>query len=677
MKIVLCLPYEEAATKTLLWANSEKEVDFLHNPEEATRCTVSFAASELNTYLKKFIPDCEISFSNEMSDTDFSVAIRAQKTDRSDSFTMIPAENGVIIEGAGRTGALYGAYEFLRMQGFAWLYPGEMGTVIPAWDGELHKPAEKKVFEPSMNRTRGFEFEGKAKDTTEFWYWMARNRLNMATYRPYNGDLQRKLGFWFKAGGHIFEDILEPDRRLPSGNTIWEEHPEWYGTPESGELTKDMAQGIQFCVSNDELLEFLAKEFLVKVRTDWKDADLIDVWGFDTWGKNCQCEACKKLGNGTDHILRLLSFLRDYVNEHLDREVRLVGCSYEGTNTIHPPVNEFPQNLRDAGDFLNFAPIIRCYEHEMKVHCSYNKLYHEVLEGWRGMPLMILEYYNVSKFEDLPFLFTDTMRKDFPLYYDLGIRSTTYMHVPMIEWGVRDLTQLLFAQLSWDVNTDVDAFLDTYFQQRYGIAAEEMKQAYRLIEDAARYCTSWRAWKERSVLSLLMNWNGQKPDAPLPVDDHLGDTAAEKAKVSVKQLEQAYEIAAKAKQKVMERFLQEHSFTGGIPKNPTDVAFQAQKCECAYELRVAEDMRGIVYGRDAMELIGLFVEYHNALYEGTDDSTVWNRIRELAERMEGYYAPMTYTYPDPGILCKDALTRTQLKGVYNRCMQDRMNRGLY
>ena len=65
---------------------------------------------------------------------------------------------------------------------------------------------------------------------------------------------------------------------------------------------------------------------------------------------------------------------------------------------------------------------------------------------------MVGEYYNVSKFADLPYLFPSVMIKDFQYYKTLSIKGMTYMHLPMTEWGVRNLTQVLFARLSSDIS---------------------------------------------------------------------------------------------------------------------------------------------------------------------------------------------------------------------------------
>jgi hypothetical protein len=87
--------------------------------------------------------------------------------------------------------------------------------------------------------------------------------------------------------------------------------------PSNGERIKANALNVQFCVTNDELNEFLGNELLHKLNSDWKQAHRIDIWGFDTWGNTCCCEKCKALGNGSDQALCLLSALRKCIDNAL------------------------------------------------------------------------------------------------------------------------------------------------------------------------------------------------------------------------------------------------------------------------------------------------------------------------------------------------------------------------
>ena len=51
MNISVLLPYEKASKYYAKWAGEEKKIYFEENPFEAQRCTLSYAAAELCTYL--------------------------------------------------------------------------------------------------------------------------------------------------------------------------------------------------------------------------------------------------------------------------------------------------------------------------------------------------------------------------------------------------------------------------------------------------------------------------------------------------------------------------------------------------------------------------------------------------------------------------------------------------
>ena len=61
MKITIILPYADAVRNYRIWAHEEEKIDFRHEKERACRCTVSFAAEELESYLKRMGFDAIVS----------------------------------------------------------------------------------------------------------------------------------------------------------------------------------------------------------------------------------------------------------------------------------------------------------------------------------------------------------------------------------------------------------------------------------------------------------------------------------------------------------------------------------------------------------------------------------------------------------------------------------------
>lgn len=384
-KINIVLPFEKAEQYVNLWAFEEEEIDFEKEKARGERCTMCFGAAEMVKYLTVMGFSAAVSSAEEENAVNI-LLICGGGEEKDCSFAFIPRQNGFEILGGSRTGVLYGCYEFLKQQGIRWYAPGSHYEFIPKHSAGLKLPQEKMTFLPEMSRGRGFDFEGILKESADLCLWMARNKLNIASYRVHTDSLMKKLGMTYKVGGHIFEKMLNPDTITENGDAFWEAHNDWYGTPENGEKEKYLALSTQFCVSNDELICYLAENVIRLLNTEWKNASRVDIWGFDTWGKTCSCERCKKLGNGTDKTLHFMSKLRQKINDSgFDRKIELVMCAYEGTSTVQPPQNAIPPNLKENGDLIVFYPITRCYAHDFSDRdCDRNKMFCEALEaGWQ------------------------------------------------------------------------------------------------------------------------------------------------------------------------------------------------------------------------------------------------------------------------------------------------------
>ena len=524
---------------------------------------------------------------------------------------------------------------------------------------------------------RGFAQEGLTKESAELLIWMARNRLNLVGHGAHTHKLMKKLGIISREGGHFFDKIIDPDRIMPSGKTLWEEHPEWYGVPNEWEFIKENAFYTQPCSSQPEGLDFLAEGLVDLLMTRWKHGDEVDIWGFDVWGSVCHCPGCEKLGNGTDQNLALASRFRDYLNKarkegRLDRDVKMALCAYEGTTTLEAPLNPIPQNLIDAGDFILYAPIVRCYEHSFgDASCSYNAMYDNVLKGWNDIEnrigIMVLEYYNVSKLEDLPILFTKVLQDDFKQYFKRGVRGFTYMHLPLTNWGVRAITQLLYAELPWNPDMDVDAYVAEYLQNRYGDYHEEMAIVYDEIERAWSKCTSWRAWKRENLLRQMIGWDGKLPQEPLHVDDHFGtpEGMEKMGEESERLLNDAYARLDRILQDAKNNYVPDGS--GAVAVNPIQQMKMQRNNMLLYAL--GEDKRMLIYGVDTMALMLRMGKYYNALYarDFALADALWQEIDALEQKMESYYVPLVYQPHYAEVYSYSALRRTQLTAPLQRC----------
>lgn len=683
MNTTIILPFADAESRTAIWADEEEKIDFRCEHDRAARCTTAFGAMELKRYLVRTVVFAiSVSFCSRRPSKGFFIELRIRDhASKDERFSLIPCRRGIVISGYGRTGLLYGVYEFLRLQGWRWFAPDRTGEISPTPRKSLVLPKTRMEYKSSMRLGRGFDFEGASKESAELLLWMARNRLNIAGFRPATGALGEKLGMSLVSGGHVFESILNPDRVMASGKTLWEEHEDWFGLPADSNRKKETAIRTQFCVSQSDLIKFLGEELLDRVMGVWKAAERIYISGFDTWRGTCTCACCRKLGTGTDQMLFFVSSLRAFFDRarnrgRLDHNVRLVVCAYEGTCTILGPQKSFPKNMIDAGDYVVFYPINRCYAHDFcDDSCVDNISYKTAMRSWSArmpaiFPVMIGEYYNVSKFEDLPLLFTTRIANDLLGYYKLGARGMTYMHVPLVNWGMRTLTQLLYAQLTWDVDTDVSVFLKEYFDNWYGPHSRKMRQVYDLIEEAWHFIAQWRNWSIRSVLSQLLLWNGAKPQQPLSLNAHFitSAKAVKSGRRSIKLLKEALKI-------IDEAYVQNHRIAArksAISNIKTVVnPAEADKIERKdqYGMRLGEDRRLLIYGIDTMKIMTELVAYHDALYNEDSFSAdlAWKRIEDSAKSLDSYFIPICFKVAGVGLESKDALTRSQVRELVQRC----------
>ena len=195
MKIHIVVPYQNAGTQYKVWANEEEDITFRKEKDRANRCTICFAAVELETYLRKI--GFQTSVSEEKQDALYNVELRlstglnAEDNTSGQEFTYFSFTKGLIIEGNGRIGILYGVYELLKLQGICWLNPWE--EILPKSVERLIVP-EKKHYKPAFPLGRGFCQEGALKESKLLWLWMARNKMNLSAYHAQTAKFQKKLG---------------------------------------------------------------------------------------------------------------------------------------------------------------------------------------------------------------------------------------------------------------------------------------------------------------------------------------------------------------------------------------------------------------------------------------------------------------------------------------------------
>lgn len=469
--------------------------------------------------------------------------------------------DAVVLTGGSRIGVMYAAFAYAEREGVRYTEPG-----LPEFRPELRDPArEFDVREAPSYVTRG-TFSSFIDGDDDFLLWMARNRMNFTKFRnmEHRHAMLKKLGIAASVGGHevyyrfadtsmeypykhaVYGGEGKPDDpypvsplcRAPSGEngtfTYGDAHPEWYALV-NGErrMQRDLESylklgyktGDNICNGNPDCVREicrLATECLIS--GDWKYADFVDVCALDngTW---CDCEACRAMGNLSTRLLMLAYELDKTIKQaqregRIRRKIRLAIPAYH--ETLPAPDRPLPDDFDYDTISVVFFPIERCFAHDFDdTACESNRMLLDLWRPWttdahgnyKGS-LFVGEYYNVSSFAAMPFVFAKRILHDIPYYYRCGARNFHYMHITARDRGIIALNDWLYARMLWNVDADGEALLRDYFTARYGASADRVRAVYEDIERFAAGCKYWKHYRfapDGTKPSLRKRLNGDGP----------------------------------------------------------------------------------------------------------------------------------------------------------------------
>lgn len=571
----------------------EKSIDWSDkNTQDDSQCTQAFAALELQSYLRKitsprigvnsaqfkvFHPDKKIFRGNKiiLANIKHLDAYRDYKLDEHIKGVSLKPQGfliksyksdgntNLLILGADRVGTLYGVYEFLESLGVRWYGLGEENEELP----------EQQAFVmPNINITQQPAFVTRgfwAKDDrghTDFFNWMARNRINLWSYaQPERGAL-KKRGINFLTGGHqIQQRFIDPHSVYPYKHDLFEghdhkhhdpypqsslykgdinndgvlsyseAHPEWYGLI-NGKRNFDNRNkyGTNFCSSNDFAVKELTDNFIIDlIDGKWSQADMVNFWPRDV-GQWCECDLCQALGTPTDRILKLQHQVRQGIDKaraegRLNRDVILTAPAYLETRV--PPSRALPKGFDYKHNIMTFFPIERCYAHALndKSCTEINHHHFTDMNHWMSGEdrfykgtLFLGEYYNISLLASLPMVFSKVMSEDLPFYYQAGIRHMHYMHAETINWGTMLLTNYQFSKMLWNPSVDVNALMFELYEKFYGEKSAQAMQSFYYHLELAMSSMKTIRWAGKSLSeSYSLDDRLKKDKAELFTTQHL------------------------------------------------------------------------------------------------------------------------------------------------------------
>lgn len=183
------------------------------------------------------------------------------------------------------SGTLFGVYDLLEEHlGVRWLWPGELGTVIPRQTRVQIPELDKQIspalqfrrfrygriksalrrYDPDIKRL-AFSQEGLENYARDLRVYLRRHRMGLSEPKPPVGHYFS--GWWRRYG---------------------EEHPEWFMMNQDGRRgdSDPQARHVSMCVSNQDLQQYIVEEA-------WDGGDILRLGGTDKQ-VFCQCDDCRE-----------------------------------------------------------------------------------------------------------------------------------------------------------------------------------------------------------------------------------------------------------------------------------------------------------------------------------------------------------------------------------------------
>ncbi len=497
--------------------------------------TISFAAAELERYLKAVNPAFAFSHASESSaandctihlNTDLDPELSSGLDSRADDLFLISLSNGKgSIQGSNPRSVLLGMYAFLRRLGYRFLLPDE--TVMPH-QLSLADLTCSYSHRASL-RHRGVCIEGadSLENVLDFIDWLPKLGFNSFflqfkepyiflerwyhhTLNPTKDPMELTEAFLQDCYKKMHEAMKKRSLLLHAAGHGWT--CEAIGLPSIGwvpekaepspkvqrllalvngkrEYIDRIPMNTNLCYSDPDAIDRFCNTVVDYVK-EHPETDYLHIWLADEYNHICECESCRKttLSDQYVHLLNLID--QRLTQEHLD--CKLVFLLYQ--ELLYPPVKERFQNPDRF--VLMFAPISRTFRE------SYPDRIQEVPISEYRRNQMVLP---VTIEENLTFLAKwqkifdgNSLVYDYPLgrahYGDFGYVSISKVlagdihHVKNLHLDgyiscqelraflPNGLPNYVMGYLTLDTEESFDSLMDEYFQAAYGSMADEVKE---------------------------------------------------------------------------------------------------------------------------------------------------------------------------------------------------------
>jgi len=414
---------------------------------------------------------------------------------RPEGFRIKTDGNVLSLAGSDDAGTEFAVYEFLeRFVGVRWLWPGELGEVVPRND-KIEIGSVDIIKEPDFiwrDRGPGGALWGAHTGPTE----MHARELLLGITERHQGrvrlwEKRNKWGGMKIYGGHCLAEVFPPEKYAKT-------HPEYYalvnGRRDVPGEDYDYKHGCQVCTSNPEVIK-VAVEWASDFFDKHPDYDGVHMT-LNDGGGFCECPNClaldvggveQKAGIDAEEMKQAPSRRRvitDRVYTYLNQITEQLQKTHPGKYIVSMAYSRYtepPERVKPNKYLIPQYCLWSAYAHAN----AEEKAKHErIAAGWAKVSdkVGIYEYFINGSWPGLlrlaPYRFAESIK----WLYGHGI--TLYQTQSGDEFGTNGLNYYVAGKLLWDTSLDVNDILDDFYSKGFAKAAPFIKRFHRRFIDA-------------------------------------------------------------------------------------------------------------------------------------------------------------------------------------------------
>lgn len=405
-------------------------------------------------------------------------------------------------QGRRVNGTYFAATDLLeRHFGVRWLWPGELGTVIPQRPtltltplNEQNEPAirQRTIRNLSLNRRAEAglarlkaEPQEYSKVLQEASTWLMRQKVGSSMRLRY---------------GHTYSDWYEQ---------YGSDHPDWFALQPNGSRTQQPERA-RLCKSNPEVAAEMARRVLLEYQNS-PNLDSYSISPNDGSGSNhfCMCEECRKLDPANGPTVELLfsrdgkRFFESYPSLS-DRMAVFYNRIAEQATSIHPEIRlgayaysayrDAPiQTTLHPSITIGFVGLVYDNEHYRNLD----------VQRWNQWSLrasqLVLRPNALHGGHALPFIYVQRLTEDLKHCFETGMIAADFDSL-MGHWSTQGLNYYVLASLLWDPSLDSDSLVLDYCVSGFGPAAFLILEYFNKLEEASTTIANQAAMSMESWL---------------------------------------------------------------------------------------------------------------------------------------------------------------------------------